>query len=210
VSLYPLFLRLDGRLAVVVGGGTVGRRKARGLLDAGGRVRLVCREPRPAEETSPNLEWLCESYRAEHLDGAELVFAAATPDVNRRVVEDARARGVWVCSATEPEDGDFQTASTIRRGDLTVALGTGGAAPALTRALRRRMEAMLDEQLSEWLTLLAELRPIILARISDPERRRQLWERLCDESWLDRLRSEGGERVRAAMAGTVDHFAASV
>src|SRR5262249_30290683 len=152
VPLYPLFLRLDGRLAVVVGGGTVGRRKARGLLEGGGRVRLVCREPRPSDEPSPHLEWLCEPYPAGHLDGAELICAAATPQVNRQVVEDAQAHGVWVCSATEPDEGDFQTASTIRRGDLTVALGTGGAAPALTRALRRRMEATLDEQFGEWLS----------------------------------------------------------
>src|SRR5262245_19750233 len=116
MSLYPLFLKLEGRLTVVVGGGNVGRRTAHGLVEAGGRVRLICREARPAEETSANLEWLCERYRADRLDGAELVFAAATPEVNRVVVADARARGIWVCSATEPDDGDFLTAATIRRG----------------------------------------------------------------------------------------------
>src|SRR5205823_200648 len=91
----PLFLNLRDRLAVVIGGGPVGRRKAAALLQGSARVRLVCLEPRPPEEDTSHLEWLTQSYHADHLAGAALVFAAATPEVNRRVAADGRARGLW-------------------------------------------------------------------------------------------------------------------
>jgi precorrin-2 dehydrogenase/sirohydrochlorin ferrochelatase len=139
--MYPVFLDLTGRLAVVVGAGPVGTRKRIGLRAAGTLVRVVCLEPAAAEE---GVEWVTAAYDAAHLDGAFLAVAAATPEVNARVVADCRARGVLVCSASDPGTGDFITPAVHRLGPITLAVSTGGTAPGVAAALRDHLAAQLD------------------------------------------------------------------
>jgi precorrin-2 dehydrogenase len=201
--MLPLFLNLTGRLGVVVGGGRVARRKATALREGGAEVRLVCLEPMPAGEEAPGLEWRTEPYRAEHLDGANLVFAAAVPEVNRRVVADAGARGLWVNCADDPQGSDFYMPAVVRRGGLTIAIGTSGAAPALAHEIRVLLENQFDEAFGRWVGLLAELRSLVLDQIPEPDRRRALLERLCRWEWLERLRRQGEAAVRAAMLAEV-------
>jgi precorrin-2 dehydrogenase/sirohydrochlorin ferrochelatase len=205
--MFPLFANLAGKLALVIGGGPVGCRKAGALLEAGAHVRLVCLEPRPADEVHPRLEWLTKPFCPDHLDGAMLVCAAGPASVNASVVAEARARGIWVGSATEPDEGDFTMPAIIRRGDFVLAVSTGGAAPHLARNVRDRLDAQFDEVFGVWVALLAELRPLVMERVADPRQRHDVFERLCRWEWLDRLRREGVDAVRTAMradAGLAD------
>jgi precorrin-2 dehydrogenase/sirohydrochlorin ferrochelatase len=206
-AMLPLFLDVTHRLAVVIGGGPVGRRKASAVLAAGGRVRLACLEPRPAEMDDPRLEWRTEEYSPEHLSGASLVFAAGPAELNAQVVADARARGVWVNAASEPASGDFFLPATIRRSDFVLAISSGGAAPALTRMVRERLEREFDEAFGVWVSLLAELRPRVMERIADVEMRRIALTNVCQWQWLERLRTEDVKSVRAAMYAVVEMLA---
>ena len=202
--MLPVLLDLNGRLVLVVGGGAVGLRKAAAARAAGGRVRLVCLEPRPAGLEDPAIDWRQEPYAEAHLDGVVLALAAGPAGVNAQVAADARRRGLWVNVATDPAAGDVYLPATVRRGGLVVAVGTGGAAPALAARLRRRLEEELDPALADWVALLAELRPVVLATVADEGRRREAFERLADWAWLGRLRSEGVEAVRRAMRESLD------
>jgi precorrin-2 dehydrogenase/sirohydrochlorin ferrochelatase len=205
--MYPVFLNLADRLCVVIGGGEIAQRKLAGLLEGGARVRLVCLEPRPDKLHSPRLQWLTEPYRPEHLDGAVLVFAAATPEVTRRVVCDARERRLWVNAADDPGSGDFFVPALLRRGDFVIAVSTSGAAPGLAQEVRALLEPQFDDVFGRWVALLAEFRTTVLAASTDRGIRRTIFERLCRWQWLERLRHEGVETVRAAMRAEIQSSA---
>ncbi len=137
---YPIELDLRGRRVLVVGLGRVGTRKASGLVEAGAYVVGV--DPRP-DVAIPGVEHRPEEFRPEHFEGMSLAFAAATPGVNREVVEFAKRLGIWVNAASDPERGDFLVPATWRSGLVTLAVSTSGASPALAATLRdRAAEAM--------------------------------------------------------------------
>jgi precorrin-2 dehydrogenase / sirohydrochlorin ferrochelatase len=154
---YPILLNLQGRLTVVVGGGAVGLRKVRGLLDAGARVRLL--EPRGCSLKAAGLEVLRRSYRAGDLHGAMLVFiATADRQVNAAVRQEARAAGILVNDAAAPAQGDFSLPAVLRRGELLVAVGSGGRSPALAGCVRDLLAAQIGEEWGVVLELIAAWR----------------------------------------------------
>jgi precorrin-2 dehydrogenase / sirohydrochlorin ferrochelatase len=210
IAVFPLLVDLTDRLGIVVGGGPVGRRKARSLLDAGAIVRLICLEPAPQDFNSPRLTWLREPYRPDHLTGAALVFAAATPELNRQIAADARSRGIWVNCANDPPAGDFIVPATLRRGGFVVSVGTGGAAPALARRVRDRLEPQFDQSFADWVALLREMRAETQSAIADEKRRQGMFDRWTEWPWLERVRREGVEAVRAAMRAELRRSAGSL
>jgi precorrin-2 dehydrogenase/sirohydrochlorin ferrochelatase len=146
---------------------------------------------------------IAESYRSDHLTGASLVFAAATPTVNACVVADAQERGLWVNSATNPSAGDFILPSVVRSGQFTLATSTAGTAPALARRVKEKLAAEFDRAFADWLEVLGEMRKQVLTTISDEVPRRQLLEDFADWPWLERVRAEGVAAVRLAMEAIV-------
>ena len=195
--MLPILLDLRGKRVLVVGGGEVGQRKARAAIAAGAIVTLVAPDPPPDDWTTA--VWLQDHYRAEHIAGQSIVFAAATPAVNEQVVLDAIRNGIWVNSASDPTAGDFTLPAIVRRGELTLAVHTGGGAPALARRIRERLEAEFDAVYGTWIALLERLRPIIRERIADPHRRRYLLDDFADWRWLEHVRRVGPESTWKTM-----------
>lgn len=183
---------------LVVGGGSVGRRKARLVSDSGGRVTVV--DPRPLSPwISGVVRYTAKPFTSDHLDGMRLAFACATPVVNTVVVGAAKARGVWVCSATDPASGDFVLPSVAKRGDLTFAVSTGGASPALAKRLAAELLEQFDDGYAEWVQILGMVRKEVLAMVSDPVARRRLLEEFARPEWLARIRAVGADAALAEM-----------
>jgi len=156
---YPVILDLRDRLVVVVGGGSVGRRKVTGLLEAGARVRLISRDPVPVNCWQQAIELHLRPFHAADLDGATLAFAATgIAAVDQAVLAAARARAIPANLATAPETGDFTLPAVFHRGELTVAVATSGHSPALAALLRDRIAADIGSEWSLVLEVAAALR----------------------------------------------------
>ncbi len=151
--MYPIAVNMRGRLAVVIGGGSVAERKIAALLDAGATVRVVAPSLTPAlvqlsEER--RIESLRKRFDAADVQGAALIFAATDDDaVNAAVVAAARMRGILVNDASQAERGDFSTPSVHRRDSLTIAVDTSGTSPAVAKLMRERIGALVERSLSE-------------------------------------------------------------
>ncbi len=130
----------------MVGGGGVANRKARKLLQARARVVVVSPDVRP-ELASMAVEVRRRPYREGDLEGAFLAFAATNRrEVNAAVAWEAQERGVLVNVADEPSEGDFALPSTLRRGQLQVAVSTGGASPTLAQRIRQELEEVFGHE----------------------------------------------------------------
>ena len=156
---YPVILELQGRLAVVVGGGVVGRRKAAGLLAAGAHVRLISTDPVPAGCWQEPVELHVREFHPEDLDGAVLAFAATgVAAVDQSVLAAARARGIPANLAGDPAAGDFTLPAVFRQGDLLMAIATGGRAPALAAVVRDRLTVEFGPEWAPVVAIAARLR----------------------------------------------------
>ncbi len=193
--MIPIQLKSESKLALVVGAGNVGLRKAKAWRQSGGVVRFVD----PRDDLELDDEHICEPFAPRHLEDVFVVFACATDAVNEDVVIIARANGILVCDAIRPERGDFILPATVRRGDLSIAIGTNGAAPSLAKRLCDRFDEEFDEAYTIWTRILGAVRPHVIRVTEDPESRRLLFQSLTDSVWLERLRQIGPEATEAEM-----------
>jgi uroporphyrin-III C-methyltransferase/precorrin-2 dehydrogenase/sirohydrochlorin ferrochelatase len=156
--LLPLFVKLDGRDVLVVGGGAMASLRVRQLADAGARVTVVA--PAVREDVARRAAAVVRrAFRPSDLDGAWLAVAAASPEVNREVARAAEARRILVNAVDDPETATAYTGGVVRRGGATVAISTDGRAPALAGLLREAIDALLPRELDRWIAAAEARRP---------------------------------------------------
>ncbi|MBM7563795.1 precorrin-2 dehydrogenase/sirohydrochlorin ferrochelatase family protein [Paenibacillus sacheonensis] len=175
-AYYPIMVRLFGKRCVVVGGGAVAERKTIALLEGGADDLIVV-----APQVTTRLEELAAAgciallrreYQDKDSEGAFLLIAATNDRLlNSGIAVYAEKRGLLVNTAEMGEAGSFITPSVVRRGELVIALTTGGASPALTALLRRRLAAQYGQAYEPFLERLHALRKRVLAEVADPELR---------------------------------------
>ena len=178
----PIFLDLRGRNGLVVGSGDVAARKASLLLGAGAWVTVVNSEPLSGTfdelAGTDRLIHRRESFRAEHLDGVDVVFGASGDDaLNRLVYEAARARHLPVNVADHPDICSFIMPSIIDRSPVMVAVSSGGEAPVLSRLLRARLEILIPAAYGRLAALAGRFKDRVRSRFATTEQRRKFWEK---------------------------------
>lgn len=208
---YPLFLDLVQRPVLVVGGGAVGLRKARSLVESAARVTVVSPQFHKDFDQLRDLERITAPYAATHMARKmwRLVFAATNVrEVNAHVQKHAQAAGIFCCRCDDPDEGDFtggatQRLAATRKGDgrgiqavgnlggVTLVVSTTGASPMLSARICRQASAAIDPVLPQLANLLNAWRMQAKLQVPDPAVRRILLQRLAGAEMEQVLRERG-------------------
>jgi len=186
-------LNLKGRHVLLVGAGEVAHQKLPALLGCEAHVHVVAPEAVPeiqALARDGKIKWSKRAYKKADLRGIRLVIAATdNPALQKKIVKDAHAQKVWINVVDVPPLCDFIAPAVIGRGDIQIAISTGGAAPALAKYLRRKLEPLIGSEYEEFAKIVQKLRPDILKLPKD--KRLSLWERMVSDSFFEDIRKDG-------------------
>lgn len=194
MSLFPIFLKLEGRLVVVGGGGVVAEGKIRGLLNAAARVRVVAPSVTPQIADWARLakvEWLAKEFASVDLHGALLAIAATSaPGVNEAVFRAAEQQGILCNAVDDIERCHFYYGAIVQRGDLQIAISTNGKSPALAQRLRQELEAQFGPEYEAWLARLGAARDALRSGDSDSEATRKVLHEMAAARRFEQFRRE--------------------
>lgn len=199
---YPVFLDLQGRDCLVIGGGEVATEKVRALLDAGATVRVIAPE---ATERIQHwhqqgvLHWVCRRCQPEDLQGRFLVVAATDdPALHRQLYEWAGTQNQLFNAVDEPEHCNFITPAIASSGPVQIAVSTSGCSPLVAQRLRDQIrQQILSEAIGLLAQFLGERRALVKKHIPGYERRQRFWQKVLDSGVPDLLERSGQEQAHA-------------
>jgi precorrin-2 dehydrogenase / sirohydrochlorin ferrochelatase len=185
MPLFPAFLKLNGRRCLVVGAGHIAEEKIESLLHAGANIRVVAPEATDRVQSwarAKKIRWHAREFRAGDLARAFLVIAAtSSPSLHQRIFRQARRLGVLCNAVDDPAHCDFYYGAVVRRGELQIAISTGGHSPALAQRLRKKLEKDISAEYERWVTSLGAARRRLFAKSLSPARRKALLHELASE-----------------------------
>ena len=178
MALYPVFLKLQGRKVLIVGGGAVAEEKIHAVLRSATDVTVLA--PKVNERIRDWVEYgflrhVAEEYRPGIVRDYFLVIACTDSEaVNHAIYEEARQAGVLCNSVDDPDYCDFYSPAVVSRGDLQIAISTGGNSPALAQRIRKQLEQEFGPEYGPWVAWLGRLRAAVLKALPRSESRKQL------------------------------------
>ena len=181
---FPAFLNLQGIPCLVVGGGDVAERKVIALLECDAKVTLISPKITPHLAgicQQEMITWLCREYTSGDSAGFRVVISATNHIVvNNRVAEECKEAGILVNIVDDLQNCGFLAPAVVRRGDLVIAVSTGGASPLVARKIREELEERYGPEYGAYLGILAKTRAEVLQTVTDPGIRRKVFEQLTD------------------------------
>jgi precorrin-2 dehydrogenase/sirohydrochlorin ferrochelatase len=200
---YPAYLDIQNRKCLVVGGGRVATRKVLVLLDCGAVVTVI--SPRVTDQlqeliTENRVHYIRRPYTDEDLADVFMVIGATDDQaLNRRIHWDAEQKGRLCNIADQPGLCNFILPSIINRGDLTIAVSTGGKSPAFAKYLRHRLQDQFGPEYAEFLTLMGVIRDRLLAEDHAPEAHKNLFEQLISQGLLEKIRLGNNKAINSLL-----------
>jgi precorrin-2 dehydrogenase/sirohydrochlorin ferrochelatase len=197
-SLFPMFVKLEGRRCLVVGAGAVGEPKIAGLLACGARVRVVA--PRASEQVKTRhrektIAWERRAFEPSDLDSVFLVIAATNSrETNQLIFREAQRRQILCNVVDDPPRCDFYYPAIVRRGHLQIAISTAGLSPALAQRLRRDLEVQFGQEYGDWLEELGRSRHELLASDLAAQERRALLHLSVSKESFEARRDSGSAK----------------
>ncbi len=197
--LYPVFLDLDARPAVVIGGGAEALRRAKQLSGYGADVTVVTAvsDEKLAEAEAEGLLTIeHRGYIRGDLTGAFVAICVESdPELQQAVRSEAESAGCLVNIAGAPQLCNFIVPSAVNRVPLQIAISTGGVAPGLAKQIRRDLLTTYGPEWSEYAQLMGDVRSVVFSAHEEAEQRESILGAIADSDLLDRLRA--GERPTA-------------
>lgn len=202
-NLFPMFLKMEGKHVLVVGAGEVGEAKIAGLLETGAMIRVVALEATATVQKwarDREIDLALRAFTPDDLDGVSLaVVATNVRSLNEQVQYEATRRGVLCNVVDVPDLCDFFYPSLVRRGDLQIAISTGGQSPSLAQKIRQQLEKQFGPGYAEWVAELGETRKLILASDLPRDRKLELLHSLASRDAFEAALAKDPDLVGSAV-----------
>jgi precorrin-2 dehydrogenase/sirohydrochlorin ferrochelatase len=178
MSLYPVFLKLEGHKVLIVGGGLIAQQKIEAVLRSATDVTVIAPQVTPRIRLwahQGRLKHVALAYRSGMAQGYFLVIAATDSEpLNRAIYEEARSAGALANAVDDPGYCDFYAPAVVSRGDFQIAISTGGNSPALAQSVRKELEQEFGPEYDAWTAWLGRMREAIRNLLPRTERRKEL------------------------------------
>ena len=204
MKYYPVNLDIKNRRCLVVGGGSVGGRKIKTLLECGAIVTVISpvvtlEIQSLADKGTINLKK--RSYRTYDIDENFFLVIGATDNdkLNRLIHKDAERFNMLCNIADRPEVCNFILPAIVHRGDLLIAVSTSGKSPAFAKKLRQRLEKEYGDEYAEFLELMGAIREKLLSAEHEPEAHKHLFEELISQGLVEMIKKGREDKIDALL-----------
>lgn len=197
MAFYPIYIDIEGKKCVVIGGGEVAERKVASLAECGAYVEVVSPEVTPALDQlskEGRIKLQDREYRFGDLEGAILAIAATdNNDLNKEIHREAVEKRIPINVVDVPELCSFIVPSTVRRGDLVISISTSGSCPALAKHIRKKLQQVFGDEYVGFCEILKNFRDEIADKYEELEERKRALNRLIESDVIELIR-EGKDR----------------
>ena len=191
MSYYPIFIELEGKKILVIGGGRVAQRKIETFLEFGAFIDVISRK------LTKKLKTLVESGRIRHIgieyneiylkDAFIIIIATDDKKLNHEISRSARKSGVLTNTVDQPSDCDFIVPSIVRKGELLIAVSTSGKSPALAKKIRKELSCQFGREYDSLLSIMGDIRKEVLKKGLSQDKNKRIFDKIINSEILDAL-----------------------